>query len=205
MQTVTLVDSGLSNIDSAVRAIEYCGGNPVVSRDPDVVAKAGRLILPGVGAFPVAMQRLTSLGLVDAIRTSVLHAERPMLGICLGMQLLASIGHEHESVAGLDLIKGAIVPLRSNHESERIPHIGWNTVEDDGTCPLLKGIPPKSDFYFVHGFCFQPQDFENIQARTPSFGNFASIVGSGQVFGTQFHPEKSQTAGFALLKNFLSL
>jgi imidazole glycerol-phosphate synthase subunit HisH len=203
MRCVTLVDSGLSNIDSVVRAIEYCGGEPIVSRDPDVVAKAGRLILPGIGAFPVAMQRLISLGLTDAIRQSVSHAQRPMLGICLGMQLLASFGHEHETCAGLDLIEGAIVPLKSNDATERIPHIGWNTVEDDGACPLLKGIPPKSDFYFAHSFCFQPHDFSKILGRTPSFGNFASIVGGGQVFGTQFHPEKSQTAGFTLLKNFL--
>jgi imidazole glycerol-phosphate synthase subunit HisH len=205
MRSVTLVDSGLSNIDSAVRAIEYCGGDPIVSRDPTVIAKAGRLIMPGVGAFPVAMHRLTSLGLTDAIRQSVIHAQRPMLGICLGMQLLASLGHEHEICAGLDLIEGSIVPLKSNHATERIPHIGWNTVEDDGSCPLLKGIPPNSDFYFVHSFCFQARDFSKILGRTPSFGSFASIVGSGQVFGTQFHPEKSQTAGFALLKNFLQM
>jgi imidazole glycerol-phosphate synthase subunit HisH len=205
MRSVTVIDFGLSNLDSVVRAIEYCGGDPVVSRDAENVAKAGRLVLPGVGAFPEAMRRLRSTGLADAIRSAVIRSERPMLGICLGMQLMAAIGHEHETCEGLGLIDGEVVALKARSPSERIPHMGWNTVQDVGASPLMSGIPPASDFYFVHSYFFQTRRDEDVQARTPSYGAFASIVGRGLSFGTQFHPEKSQTAGFTLLKNFLRM
>jgi imidazole glycerol-phosphate synthase subunit HisH len=205
MRSVTIIDSGLSNLDSVVRAIEYCGGEPTVTNDPQIVAKANRLILPGVGAFPIAMKRLNAAGITEAIQTVVLHSERPMLGICLGMQLMATIGHEHESCLGLNLIKGDVIALDSTEPTDRIPHIGWNTVNDLVNCPLLKGIPSGSDFYFAHSFCFQPRDHTDMQASTPSFGNFAAIVSNGLVFGTQFHPEKSQAVGFMLVKNFLQM
>lgn len=205
MRSVTVIDSGLSNLDSAVRAIEYCGGDPVVTRDPQVIAKAGRLVLPGVGAFPVAMKRLESTGIADAIRDTVLNLQRPILGICLGMQLMATVGHEHETCSGLGLIDGAVVPLKSCDPTERVPHIGWNTVEDNDTCSLLRGIPPKSDFYFVHSYCFEPKLKKHVLALTPSYGGFAAIIGEGSILGAQFHPEKSQAVGFALLKNFLQM
>lgn len=205
MRSVTVIDSGLSNLDSAVRAIEYCGGDPIVTQDPQVIAKASRLVLPGVGAFPVAMKRLESTGIADAIRNTVLISQRPILGICLGMQLMATVGHEHETCTGLGLIDGSVVPLESCDPTERVPHIGWNTVEDSGNSSLLRGIPPKSDFYFVHSYHFAPKQEKHVLALTPSYGGFASIIGDGPILGAQFHPEKSQTVGFALLKNFLKL
>ena len=205
MRSVTVIDSGLSNLDSAVRAIEYCGGDPVVTRDPEVIARAGRLVLPGVGAFPVAMKRLESTGIADAIRDTVLNSQRPILGICLGMQLMATVGHEHETCAGLGLIDGSVVPLESCDPTERVPHIGWNTVEDNGNSLLLCGLPPKSDFYFVHSYRFEPKLKKHVLALTPSYGGFASIIGEGSTLGAQFHPEKSQAVGFALLKNFLRM
>ena len=206
MPAVTIIDCGLSNIDSAVRAIEYCGGDPVVTRDPRTVRSAGRIVLPGVGAFPEAMRRLNNTGLADAVRESAVHAERPILGICLGMQLLATAGQENTFTQGLGLIPGDIVPLKRADPIERIPHIGWNTVEDRfGTCPLLEGVPPESDFYFVHGFHFMPANPDHVLATTPSYGGMAAIVGGGQAFGAQFHPEKSQATGFLLLKNFIGL
>lgn len=202
MTAVTLIDSGLSNIDSAARALEYCGADVVVTRDPETVRNAGRLVLPGVGAFPVAMARLNGLGLSDAIRDAVLRAERPILGICLGMQLLADTGHENETTLGLGLIAGDVRRLERASPEERIPHMGWNTVEDRGGCVLLQDVPPASDFYFVHGYYFAAAD-DAVLATTPSYGGVPAIVGQGQVFGAQFHPEKSQTNGFQLLKNFL--
>lgn len=205
MKSVTVIDCGLSNIDSAVRALEYCGGDPVVTRDPGAIRGAGRLVLPGVGAFAEAMRRLNAFGVADAIRESVLVEQRPILGICLGMQLLATTGQEHGFTQGLGVIEGDVVRLEKSRPEERIPHIGWNTVEDVGGCPLLAGIAPASDFYFVHSYRFAPRDPAHVQATTPAFGGFGSIVGSGLAFGAQFHPEKSQKVGFELLRNFVEL
>jgi len=202
MSAVTIIDSGLSNIDSVARALEYCGADVVITCDPETVRTAGRLLLPGVGAFPVAMERLNALGLSDAIRDAVVRAERPILGICLGMQLLADTGHENETTLGLGLIKGDVRRLEKATPEERIPHMGWNTVEDQGGCPLLQDVPSGSDFYFVHSYYFAAVE-EAVLATTPSYGGVPAIVGQGQVFGAQFHPEKSQTNGFQLLKNFL--
>lgn len=148
------------------------------------------------------MERLNALGLSDAIRDAVVRAERPILGICLGMQLLADTGHENETTLGLGLIKGDVRRLEKATPEERIPHMGWNTVEDQGGCPLLQDVPSGSDFYFVHSYYFAAVE-EAVLATTPSYGGVPAIVGQGQVFGAQFHPEKSQTNGFQLLKNFL--
>jgi imidazole glycerol-phosphate synthase subunit HisH len=202
---VILVDSGLSNLDSAARALEYCGASPEVTRDPGVIAKADRLVLPGVGAFPAAMRKLTDIGVLDAIEHIALVSKRPVLGICLGMQLLAEFGTEMEQTPGLGLVAGDILPLKQRQSNDRVPHIGWNIVHDEGHCSLLAGIAEDSDFYFVHSYHFQTRTAELTLATTPSFGGFAAIVGKDNVFGTQFHPEKSQAAGFQLLKNFLAL
>jgi imidazole glycerol-phosphate synthase subunit HisH len=202
---VIFVDSGLSNLDSAARALEYCGAEPVVTRDAAVIAKADRLVLPGVGAFPAAMRRLIDGGVLDAIQHVAQVSKRPVLGICLGMQLLAELGSEMEQTPGLGLISGDILPLKDRHSNDRVPHIGWNVVHDEGDCKLLRGIAEDSDFYFVHSFHFQTRKPELTLATTPSFGGLAAIVGRDNVFGTQFHPEKSQAVGFQLLKNFLAL
>ncbi len=202
---VVIVDSGLSNLDSAARALEYCGAEPLVTRDAATIAKADRVILPGVGAFPAAMRRITEIGVIDAIQTVANIAKRPVLGICLGMQILAELGTEMEQCPGLGLVPGEILPLQSKKANERVPHIGWNTVHDQRKCPLLKDIADGSDFYFVHSYYFHTRKAETTQATTPSFGGFASIVGRENVFGTQFHPEKSQAVGFQLLKNFLAM
>jgi imidazole glycerol-phosphate synthase subunit HisH len=202
---VVLVDSGLSNLDSAARALEYCGAEPVVTRDAAVIAKADRLVLPGVGAFPAAMRRLTDAGVLDAIQHVAQVSKRPVLGICLGMQLLAELGTEMGQTPGLGLIAGDILPLKDRQSNDRVPHIGWNVVRDESDCKLLRGIAEDSDFYFVHSFHFQTRKPELTLATTPSFGGFAAVVGRDNVFGTQFHPEKSQAVGFQLLKNFLAL
>jgi len=205
VRPITIVDCGLSNIDSAVRALEYCGGDPVVTRDPETVRKAGRLVLPGVGAFPEAMQRLNESGLADAIRESALASERPILGICLGMQLMATAGQENEFTQGLGLISGNVLPLKAQLPGERIPHMGWNTVQTAEGCALLAGISADSDFYFAHGYHFVPSDRAHLLATTPYCGGVAAIVGKGLAFGAQFHPEKSQATGFSFFKNFIGL
>jgi len=204
MRPVIIVDCGVSNIDSCVRAVEYCGGDPVVTRDPAVVREAGRVILPGVGAFPALMQRLNETGLADAVRESALTQERPLLGICLGMQVLASSGEELEWTEGLGIVPGRVQRLQPGSRSERVPHIGWNAVEANGVVPILEDGAAK-DFYFVHSFAFAPDDAAHTLATTPNYGGFASVVGKGLAFGVQFHPEKSQAAGFALLRGFIEL
>jgi imidazole glycerol-phosphate synthase subunit HisH len=201
---VVLVDSGLSNLDSAARALEYCGATPEVTRDPAVIAKADRLVLPGVGAFPAAMRKLRENGIIDAIQSVASVSLRPVLGICLGMQLLAELGTEMEQTPGLGLVAGDILPLKQRQSNDRIPHIGWNTVHNEGRCMLLAGVADQSDFYFVHSYHFQTRKPELTLATSPSFGGIAAIVGRDNIHGTQFHPEKSQAAGFQLLKNFLA-
>ena len=186
-----------------LRALEFCGGRPRAVRSPRDVAAADRLILPGVGAFSTAMARLEDMDLVVPTRDAAENGT-PILGVCLGMQLLASVGAEGGDSEGLGLIPGQVTPLRSVGPRERLPHMGWNAVEHDGSHLLLDGIAPGTDFYFVHGHRFDPADASDIIARTPYCGGFASVVGRGTVFGVQFHPEKSQKPGFALLRRFLA-
>ena len=198
-----VVDTGLCNLDSMLRALELCGGRPRAVREPREVAAAQRLVLPGVGAFATAMARLADLDLVVPIQDAAAR-ETPILGVCLGMQLLAETGMEGGETEGLGLIPGRVTPLQPSGPRERLPHIGWNAVEHDGSHPLFTGVAPGSDFYFVHGHRFDPADEADVVARTPYGGGFPSVVGRGAVFGAQFHPEKSQDPGFALLRRFVA-
>ncbi|HEV7232993.1 MAG TPA: imidazole glycerol phosphate synthase subunit HisH [Sphingorhabdus sp.] len=202
--TVLIVDYGMGNIASARRAVEECGGRVLVSADPADIKTADRIIVPGVGAFPLAMTRLREGGWVDALRTAVHDDGLPLLGICLGMQLLADEGDEVSKTEGLGLIAGRIERILPTDVSERVPHVGWNEVRHRDN-PLFAGIPSGADFYFVHSFRFVPARDDTILATTPYAGETVSAVGKGHVAGVQFHPEKSSRAGFRLLKNFLAL
>ncbi|MBM3527038.1 MAG: imidazole glycerol phosphate synthase subunit HisH [Alphaproteobacteria bacterium] len=203
MARTAIVDYGLCNLDSIRRTVEECGGDPVVTDRPADVAAAERMILPGVGAFPDAMRNLRAQGLDRAIRERV-GAGIPLLGICLGMQLLASCGTEGEPTEGLGLLHANVkrlVPV----DGERIPHIGWNEVVHERPSPLTDGIESGRDFYFVHSYHVDCAVGGSVVARTPYCGGFVSVVQSGRVFGTQFHPEKSQKSGLRLLRNFLAI
>lgn len=204
MAEVLIVDYGLCNLDSMARAVEECGARVVISDSPREVERAVRLILPGVGAFGDAMAHLRTANLVEPLRERALSAKIPFLGVCLGMQLLASRGTEGGENAGLDIIEGDVVRLQSQN-GERIPHIGWNEVYFSPDCPLGRGLEAGKDFYFVHSFHFQAAQMPLVAAQTPYCGSFASVVGRENVWGTQFHPEKSQKSGFQLLRNFLAL
>jgi glutamine amidotransferase len=203
MPRVAIIDYGLCNLDSIRRAVEMCGGDPFVTDEPDRLSEANSLILPGVGAFGVAMENLKARGMDEAIRNQVASGI-PMLGICLGMQLLASRSSEGGTHAGLDLIPGDVVLLNERGGNDRVPHIGWNSVRgaqaDD---PLLSGLTDETDFYFVHSYHVVCRQSANVIASTPYCGGFTSVVRRDNVAGTQFHPEKSQRAGFRLLTNFL--
>jgi imidazole glycerol-phosphate synthase subunit HisH len=202
---VLVIDYGMSNLGSIRRALEECGADVIVSNNPNDLKLAERIILPGVGAFGDGMKNLREQGWIDKIKEEVFNNNIPMLGICLGMQLLADKGFEGGENEGLGLIPGEVKKLQPFSKEERIPHIGWNEVHKVTSDRLLEDIPDGSDFYFVHSYYFEVKDNENIIAYTPYCGKFPSVINAGNVYGTQFHPEKSIPVGFRLLKNFLNL
>jgi len=195
-----IIDYGMGNLRSVEKAIEAMNGHPGISGIPKVIRKAARLILPGVGAFGDAMRNLRQNGLDSAIRESV-SAGTPLLGLCLGLQLLFSHSEEFGSHEGLNLIPGKV--LRFSDPGLRIPHVGWNQLEGARTNPLLNGIPEGSYFYFVHSYYVEPDRPEDILRWTEYGHRFCSIARRGNVWGAQFHPEKSQQNGLQLYRNFL--
>lgn len=205
MNSTLIIDYGMGNLGSVKRAFEECGADPFISDDPAACARADYIVLPGVGAFADGMAALTAGGWVAALRAAALEEKTPLLGICLGMQLLADKGYEGGENAGLGMIPGEVMRLVADTPDTRIPHVGWNEVHHSGNHPLFAGIRPGADFYFVHSFHFVPGAEENILATTPYCGTFVSAVMRGTVCGTQFHPEKSSLPGFQLIRNFLAL
>jgi glutamine amidotransferase len=203
MRRVGIIDYGLCNIDSIRRATEVCGGRPTVTRNPDDLFDQDLLILPGVGAFGAAMANLDAWGLADPIRGRV-EGGTPLLGICLGMQLLADRSEEGGSFRGLGLIPGDVVQLKAAKVGERVPHMGWNEAAFARPDPISHDIADGTDFYFVHSFHLRCTDEADILARTPFCGGFVSAVRRGSVWGTQFHPEKSWPAGHQLLANYIA-
>jgi len=205
MTSVAIIDYGLCNLDSVARAVEECGGTPEVTTDPRTLSRADRIILPGVGAFADASANLHQDGWVQALADEVLGNRIPFLGICLGMQLMAEYGEEGSGGKGLGWIPGTVrkfVPVTN----ERIPHMGWNEIDFAADHPLFAGIPAQSNMYFVHSYHFDCTDPAMVAATTPYCGGFTSVVSrDGHIFGTQFHPEKSQRLGFQLLRNFLEM
>lgn len=205
---LAIVDYGLGNLGSVRRALAELGVEAAIAERPEQLAAAERIILPGVGSFADGMAYLNERGWSDEIRRQALEAGKPLLGICLGMQLLASVGSEGSNggnTPGLGLIPGAVVRLDTLGCALRIPHVGWNAIALHGEPALFAGIPPGTDFYFVHSFALRPACPEAILASTGYGVPVVAAIGDGCVFGTQFHPEKSSKAGLRLLKNFLEL
>ncbi len=205
MKTVAIVDYGMGNLDSVARAVERCRATPLVSGDPVDLGRASSIILPGVGAFADGMTELQARSLDSALRWEVLENRVPLLGICLGMQLLASKGFEGGETDGLGLIAGEVRRLEPDGPATRIPHVGWNEVEILRNCPIFEAVPSGKDFYFVHSFHFVCEQSETAVARTRYCGGFVSGIRQDSVFGVQFHPEKSQKPGLAVLGNFLAM
>lgn len=200
-----IIDYGMGNLLSVQRAFEKCGSDAVIIDNPLELREAERIVLPGVGAFPDAMDNLRKNGWVEELNRAVLEKETPLLGICLGMQLLADKGYEVRECDGLGYIPGEIVRFTQTQEKERIPHVGWNEILKREDSPLFDGIADGTNYYFVHSYHFQVANEENIATVTPYCGEFVSSVVKDNIVGTQFHPEKSQKAGFKLIKNFLSM
>ena len=205
MNRVAIVDYGLCNIDSVARAVEECGAKPTITSSPEDLRAADRIILPGVGAFPDAIANLRSDDLDAALQEQVIDEKAPFLGICLGMQLLATVGEEVTTTKGLGFVSATVRRLQPTERDRRVPHIGWNEVNPVEGSRLLQGIEPGTDFYFVHSFHVVCDDASDVAATTPYCGGFTSSVERGNVFGVQFHPEKSQDAGFVVLRNFLAV
>jgi len=200
-----VIDYGLCNLDSIARAIEECGGDPFVTADPRALRQASKIVLPGVGAFGDAMTNLRKSGLSEALSHRVVEQGVPFLGICLGMHLIARGGEEGGEVEGLGWIDARVVKMQPRSPEERLPHVGWNEVSATEDMPLFEGIRSGADFYFVHSYHVQCADADLVAGTTPYCGGFASAVADKNIMGVQFHPEKSQKAGFRLLRNFLAL
>jgi len=199
---VLVIDYGMGNLGSVSHALMECGAQVQISDRVEDLETATHVVLPGVGAFRQGMTRLTESGWPTALREAVAQGI-PTLGICLGMQLFAELGHEGGETAGLGLISGQVKPLVPS-KGERIPHIGWNEVYPAASEPLFEGIEPGTDFYFVHSYHLFAQERSQIAATSPYCDSFVSAVRSGPLAGVQFHPEKSGRAGMRLLRNFLS-
>ena len=208
---VTIIDYGSGNLRSAAKALERAsreGGSGVeilVTADPDAVRRADAVVLPGVGAFADCRTGLAAVaGMEKALQEAVIGNGRPFLGICVGMQLMATRGLEHGSHAGFDWIAGEVVAIEPDDASLKVPHMGWNDLQVEAQDhPLLDGLGAGAHVYFVHSYQFRPRDPASVLASVDYGGPVVAAVGRDNLFGTQFHPEKSQAAGLRLLSNFL--
>jgi glutamine amidotransferase len=209
--TVAIIDYGSGNLRSAAKAFERAAREAgldlkvVVTADPEAVAAAERVVLPGVGAFGDCRAGLHGLpGMVEALEEVAISRGRPFFGICVGMQLMASVGREHGDHAGLGWIPGEVTALAPADPALKIPHMGWNSLEIlQSEHPVLDGVGSGAYVYFVHGYRFRPEFPDHLLARVDYGGPVAAVVGRDNLFGTQFHPEKSQAAGLAIIGNFL--
>lgn len=208
--TIAIIDYGSGNLRSAAKAFERAAAESgkacavAVTSRPEQVAAADRLVLPGVGAFADCRRGLAAVpGLEEALCEAVVGRGRPFLGICVGMQLLADRGREFETVAGLGWIPGEVVAIGATDPSLKIPHMGWNELLPVRQHPVLDGLGRGTHAYFVHSYRFRPENTADLIAETDYGGKLAAVIGRDNLIGTQFHPEKSQTAGLRLIANFL--
>ena len=208
---IAIIDYGSGNLRSAAKAFERViaeeglSATVAVTADADIVRRADRVVLPGVGAFADCRAGLDALpGMVECLHEHAIVRARPFFGICVGMQLLATTGREHGTHAGLDWIRGEVLPITPSDPALKVPHMGWNELAFvPGSHPLLGGLPDNPHAYFVHSYRFVCADQTHQLARVDYGGPVAAMVGTGSVVGTQFHPEKSQTTGLRVIANFL--
>ena len=200
---VLIVDYGMGNIRSLSAALEHLGSDVVVSCDPREITAARILMLPGVGSFPAAMRVMDNLGISQAIRDVMHTGKSKLLGICLGMQLLMDSSKEHQGATGLGLVAGSVERFPTDNDLP-VPHIGFNSVRSQSGSGLFAGLGEETDFYFVHSYRAVAARPETLVATSHYGEDFVAAIQSGNVYGTQFHPEKSQTNGLRLLANFLA-
>lgn len=199
MTRVAILDYGMGNLRSVEKALERVGAEAEITADPESAESADGVILPGVGAFPRAMERVREIGL-DRLVTARVQAGRPVLGICLGMQLLFERSSENEGSTGLGLMQGPVGPLSAN--GYKVPHIGWSPVRWERDSALTEGLEAEEPFYFVHSFVPRPARDEDVLGTAAYGERFACAVERPPLYGAQFHPEKSSASGLRLLENF---
>lgn len=200
---IAIVDYDAGNIKSVEKALEYLGENPVITRDPAILNQADKVIVPGVGAFGDAMGKMRQYELVEVLR-EIAAGDTPILGICLGLQLFFESSEETPGVEGLSLLSGKIVKI-PDKEGFKIPHMGWNSIRINPQSRLLRGIPQDSYVYFVHSYYLQAESENDVAATTDYVVNIHAAAERGNVFATQFHPEKSGDVGLQILKNFINI
>lgn len=203
MAGIAIVDYGMANLRSVQKAFERVGHAAEITSSAEVIAQCDRLVVPGVGAFRDAIGRLRETRLDQPI-LKVIESGKPTLGICLGLQLLFTSSEEDGLHQGLNVLEGEVVRFQ-NLPGLKVPHMGWNQLDFVGDCPLFRGIKSKSAVYFVHGFYARPKDQSIIAATADYPTPFAAAIWRKNLFATQFHPEKSQAVGLAMLKNFAEL
>ncbi|HUZ72966.1 MAG TPA: imidazole glycerol phosphate synthase subunit HisH [Stellaceae bacterium] len=210
MATAVVIDYGSGNLRSAAKAFERAAHEAglafavTVTGDAAAVRAADRIVLPGVGAFADCRHGLQAVpGLEAALREAVIDRGRPFLGICVGMQLMATRGREFVTTDGLDWIAGEVVPIAPSDRALKIPHMGWNELRIRVPHPLFAGLPPRAHAYFVHGFQFVPANDADVLATVDYGGPIVAAVGRDNLVGVQFHPEKSQAIGLQVIENFL--
>lgn len=197
---IAIIDYGMGNLRSVSKAFEAVGHQAVVTRDARVIGNARHVVLPGVGAFGDCMANIEQYGLVEPIRTAI-QAGKPFLGICLGLQVLFSESEEFGPHKGLDIIQGTVRRFEGG-QALKVPHMGWNQVQVQRACPLFDGVADGSDWYFVHSYFVDPSD-KQLAATITTYGiPFVSSVWKDNIVACQFHPEKSQSVGLRLIKNF---
>lgn len=200
---IAIIDYDAGNLKSVEKALIYLGENPVVTSDKEILLKADKVILPGVGAFGEAMEKLKERDLVDTIKEIVAKGT-PLLGVCLGMQLLFDESEETPGVKGLSLLKGKISLFPSNGV-DKIPHMGWNSLEFPKETKLFRNIKENSYVYFVHSYYLAAEDKDVVAATTEYITHVHAAVEKDNVYGCQFHPEKSGDVGLDILKNFVEI
>lgn len=200
--SIAVIDSGVANLRSVSNALQHLGANFWIAESPADLAKADKIILPGVGAFEAGMRQVRAKGFIAPLHDYAAKGT-PILGICLGMQLLFERSEEMGDHEGIGLLPGTV--LRFPVNGPKVPHIGWNQLEHDGSSPLLEGVPAGGYAYFVHSYYVATPQRNLVIASTCYGIDFPAVVGRGNVFGAQFHPEKSHHSGLTLLKNFMAM
>jgi glutamine amidotransferase len=200
--SIAVIDSGVANLRSVANALQHLGASFWIAESPADLVKADKIILPGVGAFEAGMRQVQAKGFIAPLHDYAAKGT-PILGICLGMQLLFERSEEMGDHEGIGLLPGAVLRFPAN--GPKVPHIGWNQLEHDGSSPLLKGVPAGAYAYFVHSYYVATTQRSLVLASACYGIDFPAVVGRGNVFGAQFHPEKSHHSGLTLLKNFMAL
>ena len=210
--SIAIIDYGSGNLRSAAKALEVANKNLkskikiVITSDPEIIKKSNKIVLPGQGSFKDCYSGIKKInGLVDALNDFVMIKKKPLFGICVGMQLFAKVGYETEETRGFGWIDGVVKKINNINKTLKLPHIGWNQIEFKKDFSLFSGIKNKSHMYFVHSYEFIPKENNVISATTDYSTNIVCSVEKDNIFGTQFHPEKSDKIGLKIIENFISI